>query len=206
MARFKTCEFTPGPLPDFELILKNWCKTVVRWCEQMEWEDVPWWYGERSSLGLFALAAWGVGAVPLEEYSTMKGKGGGSYTGRGDLLISSSKKRYIIEAKQKWISISNQAMKGQNKLEEAIHHALDGARDSTEFRGRRAGLVFVVPYLAEIYEEFTNERVCDFVGLLRKRDDCAVAWVFPEQARHEYKFNGYLYPGIAVLIRPLRRS
>jgi hypothetical protein len=109
MARFKACEFIPGPLPDFELILKNWCKTIIRWCEQMGWDDVPWWYGERSSLGLFALAAWVAGAVPLEEYSTEKGKGRGRWPGRGDLLLQIKERDYIIEAKQKWISISNRA-------------------------------------------------------------------------------------------------
>jgi hypothetical protein len=109
MAQVKPCGFLLGPLPDFAPILKKWCEIVISWSERNEWEDVPWWYGERSSLGILGVAAWEAGAVPLEEYSTEKGRGRGLWTGRGDLLISTSPKDYIIEAKQKWISISSRA-------------------------------------------------------------------------------------------------
>jgi hypothetical protein len=196
----------PGPLPHFKPILENWCKIVVSWCDRISWEDCPWWYGERASLGLFALAAWEFGTAPIEEYSTEKGKGRARYTGRGDLLIPIGEKDYIIEAKQKWISISHRVTKGEIKLDDAILYVCDDVRNSTEFRGKRAGLVFAVPYLPESEEEFMDERLGEFVHMLRDRDDCAVAWVFPEQARCGYELEGYLYPGIAVLIRPLRRT
>jgi hypothetical protein len=170
----------------------------------MEWEDVPWWYGERASLGLFALAAWEVGAAPLEEFSIEKGKGRRGYTGRGDLLISIAKKKFIIEAKQEWISISNRATKREDKLDDAILEALDGAQDATG-RGRRAGLVFAVPYLSENEEDSVDDRLSAWIEELRGWGDCAIAWVFPKDARREFILDGYLYPGISVLIRPLRR-
>jgi hypothetical protein len=206
MGNLKVCESLQGPLPNFKPILENWCKIVVSWCERNEWEDVPWWYGERSSLGLFALAAWEVGAAPLEEYSTEKGMGRGRWTGRGDLLISITEKDYIIEAKQKWISISSRATKGKIKLDDTVLYVRDEVRHSTEFRGKRAGLVFAVPYLPKSEKEFIDERIGEFVDMLRNRDDRAVAWVFPEEARNKFLGDdGYLYPGIAVLIRPLRK-
>ena len=205
MGMFQTCKSLPEPLPDFGPILQNWCKTVLRWCERRAWDDVPWWYGERSSLGLFSLAAWEAGAAPLEEYSTKKGKGRGRWTGRGDLLISIAKKDYIIEAKQEWISISNRATKRENKLDDVIYTALQGARDASEFKGRRAGLVFAVPFLSENEKDSMDKQLLEWVKDLKNRKDCAVAWVFPDEARREFVFDGYLYPGIAVLIRPLRR-
>ena len=206
MTEFKHCGFTTGPLQEFGRILDYWCKIVVSWCERNGWEDVPWWYGERSSLGLFALAAWEAGAAPLEEYSTEKGKGKGRWTGRGDLLIPVKEKDYIIEAKQKWISISKRATKHEDKLDSAIQDALQGARDAREFKGRRAGLVFAVPYLPESEIDSVNERLSEWLESLREWDNCAVAWVFPEEAGQcSVLADGYLYPGIAVLIRPLRR-
>jgi hypothetical protein len=206
MTQIESSGFWSGPLRDFVPIVKSWCKTVIKWCDLNTWEDNPWWYGERSSLGLFATAAWVAGAVPLEEYSTEKGKGRRHWLGRGDLLLQIKEKDYIIEAKQKWISISHRATKGEIKLDDAILYVCDDVRNSTEFRGKRAGLVFAVPYLPESEEEFMDEQVGEFLDMLRDRDDCVVAWVFPGQARCAYKLEGYLYPGIAVLIRPLRRT
>ena len=206
MRRFKPCDAFSGPLPHLKPVLENWCKIVVSWCDRNGWEDCPWWYGERSSLGLFALAAWEIGAAPLEEYSTEKGMGKRRYTGRGDLLIPIGEEDYIIEAKQKWISISNRARKGKDKLRRSIMDAVNGAREATEFRGRRAGLVFAVPYLPESEKDSIDERLADWLGSLRELDTCAVAWVFPKKARRRFVlYDGYLYPGIAVLIRPLRR-
>ncbi len=206
MRRFKPCEVFSGPLPHLKPVLENWCKTVVSWCDRTGWENYPWWYGERSSVGLFALSAWQVGTAPLEEYSTEKGKGKGRYTGRGDLLIPIGGKDYIIEAKQKWISISRRATKSEDKLIDSICDALQCARDATEFKGRRAGLVFAVPYLPEDEIDSTNERLSEWLGSLRKCDNCALAWVFPEEARYDSVLDdGYLYPGIAAVIRPLRR-
>jgi len=205
MRPVKNCEFIPGPLLDFAPILKNWCKIVAKWCALMDWEDVPWWYSERSSLGLFGLAAWESGGVPLEEYSTKKGKRRGHWTGRGDLLISIKKRNYIIEAKQIWISLSRRAAKGERKLEDALVDAIDGARDSTEFRGKRVGIVFAVPYLHKTEKDFMVERLIEWIKVVKNCNDCAVAWVFPEDARHGFKLDGYLYPGISVLIRALRR-
>ena len=205
MGQFKACESLSGPLPRFKPILKKWCKIVVSWCNRNGWEDCPWWYGERSSIGLFGLAAWEVGATPLEEYSTEKGKGKMRWTGRGDLLIQIADKYYIIEAKQEWISISNRATKSEDKLGNAIHDALRGTCDATEFQGRRAGLVFAVPYLPEREEDSVDERLAKWTEDLRNRKDCEVAWIFPDKAREKFIFDGYLYPGIAVLIRPLRR-
>lgn len=144
--------------------------------------------------------------MPLEEYSTEKGKGRKHWTGRGDLLVQIKKKDYIIEAKQKWISISSKATKGDEKLERSIQGALRGARDATEFKGRRSGLVFAVPYLPDSEIDSVNERLSEWLESLRECDNCALAWVFPKEARYSSALDdGYLYPGIAVLIRPLRR-
>ena len=144
--------------------------------------------------------------APLEEYSTEKGKGKGQYTGRGDLLIPIGGKDYIIEAKQKWISISKRATKFEDKLISSICDALQCARVATEFKGRRAGLVFAVPYLPESEIDSVNERLSEWLESLREWDNCALAWVFPEEARRHFILDdGYLYPGIAVVIRPLRR-
>jgi hypothetical protein len=144
--------------------------------------------------------------MPLEEYSTEKGKGRTRWTGRGDLLLQIKKKDYIIEAKQKWISISSRATKRDDKLERSIQGALRGARDATEFRGRRSGLVFAVPYLPKGEIDLVDERLFNWLESLREWDNCALGWVFPKEARYRFVLeDGYIYPGIAVLIRPLRR-
>ena len=94
----------------------------------------------------------------------------------------------------------------EDKLIDSICDALQCARDATEFKGRRAGLVFAVPYLPESEIDSVNERLSEWLESLREWDNCALAWVFPENARYRAVLDdGYLYPGIAVVIRPLRR-
>ena len=194
-----------GPLPDIQRVLRKWCHIINEWCERRNWDDVPWWYNERASLGLLATAVWATGGVMLEEYSTEKGKEKKQWQGRGDLFLQVGKGKYVIEAKQKWVSISTRANEAKAAIEKSIGDAKKAARETRANGGRRLGAVFVVPYMPKGEVSKVDKQIRSLVSDLKSIKKVNLAWVFPEKARRDFQYKGYLYPGIAILLQPLRK-
>ena len=87
-------------------ILKKWMSECRRYTEITG--DASWWFNERASTGILAIAAAKTrGWAALEEYSTTKGQidvNGvkKNIKGRCDLYISNDKYDFAIEFKQAW--------------------------------------------------------------------------------------------------------
>src|SRR4051794_10797989 len=99
----KSSVLTPR-LPFLRPLLHRWIKLnqelTRRWAHD---PDVPWWYNERASVGLFAAAAWLEEGHAFEEYSGSKRKEKGHSAGRFDLEFSVRKHEFRAEAKQCWL-------------------------------------------------------------------------------------------------------
>ena len=201
----------PGPLADFELVLKRWIKANKKYCEVSKWEDVPWGYNERASLSTFAAAAWLAGGVALEEYSEEKDRAGSARgrkkqrKGRCDLYVDLRGKRgaYIMEAKILWPSLETSDW--ERPLLKTLNKARGEAKETRAHNNeKKAGLLFVSPYIRNSKDSPVEKSIFNLVQFLRSRKDICSAWTFPAGSRGFYwdSEKRWLYPGTAVLLMP----
>ena len=195
-----------GPLPEFRDVFKKWFWVIEKYCEKRCWEDVPWWYNERASLSLFAAAVWNSGGIALEEYSTSKSHRKERWPGRGDIYVSINGKEYIIEAKQVWCSISGRAQKSNDKIEKALFEARHAAGETKCWGAKRLGLVFAIPYLSNSQRHNLGARIDSWLEEINSIERTSLAWILDKGATDRFRYKKYLYPGVAVLLRPLRQS
>lgn len=205
----------PSPLPRFRPVLEHWIEANERYCRVSHWNDIPWGYNERASLSTFAAASWLAGAIALEEYVEDKNPSAPSVgkirrtKGRCDLYVAfrGETKGYILEAKIIWPSLSSK------NWERTIIPMLDTARkDVQRTRAhsgeKKLGLLFIIPYILKRKAKFADKSIESLVDFLRSRKDICSAWTFPKDAR-DFWWNSEkqrMYPGTAVLIKPLRAT
>ena len=202
----------PGPLADFEPLLRRWIKANKKYCEVSKWDDVPWGYNERASLSTFAAAAWLAGGIALEEYFEEKDRARSAKgrkkrrKGRCDLYVDLRGKRrgYIIEAKILWPSLNTRDW--ERPLVEALNEARsDVKRTRAHNNEKKLGLLFVAPYIRNSKDSPVERSILNLVRLLRSRKDICSAWTFPAGSRGFCwdSDKEWLYPGTAVLLMPL---
>lgn len=82
-------------------LFNEWINLIGDYCEAMGREDAPYYYYERTNIGLLSTATWKAGWVSVEEFGFKKR---GKKHGRADLWIYSKKldRGEYIEAKQIW--------------------------------------------------------------------------------------------------------
>lgn len=104
-------------LPRVNSFTGEWKKVVAEWGRMngqylSDYGDFPSWYVENSNSALFAAAAWKCGIPAICEIDVEKrqytGKRGRprSYNGRFDLEINFKDETYLIEAKRRFLSLS----------------------------------------------------------------------------------------------------
>jgi len=128
--------------PSLKKLFTKWDE-ILSWYED-EWEDLPYWYLERTNIGHLALAVYQLSGIPLQEFTCRKGKGARNSSGRADLYISvpNGAGRSIdlnIEAKQAWCSISNSAG-SMAMLRRGLGNAVSDCRRLKD-KAWRAGMV-----------------------------------------------------------------
>jgi hypothetical protein len=195
-----------GSLLLFRKVLHEWIRVIETYGKASSWGDVPWWYNERASLSLFAAAIWKSGGIALEEFSTLKGKKKKHWIGRGDLYAKLGRNEYMIEAKQQWSSLSARSVKTKVKLVNSLFDARHAAGHTKSYGAKRLGLVFAIPYLPVREKKDIDERIDSWLRLVKLIEGVSVSWIFPKEARDRFRHKGYLYPGVALLIRPLRQG
>lgn len=137
--------------PQLESLFKSW-HDILSWYE-LEEQDLPYWYLERTNIGHLALAVYQRSGIPIQEFSCLKGRGAKNSSGRADLYITLPNKsgpqtRINIEAKQAWCSVKfNDRSRAtlNTKLEEAVDDCKKiKEKDWKEKDGM--GLLFLIPY------------------------------------------------------------
>jgi len=181
-----------------EGLMNSWDSTLRQY--EREWGKgsyLPYVYGERANIGILAIAAAMIKALPFEEYSIKKGRGHQKHTGRADLeILARNKQLWHIEAKR--LQKSFRSHDFIDVVREKLNDAANEAESSTEGSNLRMGIVFVIPY--GIIEPHTQckqfvDRISDLKSL--KADFSAIHFAKPELYQKAHKDS----PGIAIVGR-----
>jgi hypothetical protein len=188
-------------------LLRCWLDLNVRYARDWKWKDCPWWYNERTFVGLLAAAAWRTGGHSLEEYATRKQYRRGQYAGRGDLYFRLKSGGYIAEAKHEWLRAGSRAQMAPSRLSELLRNARSSVVDAETTRCKKLGLLFIVPTVPKRQRGDIRTLVERLIITLRDRVAYdAAAWVFPKEATSLH-YRGHIYPGVALLVlENLRKS
>jgi len=168
--------------------------------------DLPYWSTEMSNVGNFAVAAARLKKYPLLlEYNTEgKGRTLGKYK-RPDLWLQlSSKKSYLVEAKQCWLGlIDKDALKDDIKdyFSEAGRQLKKVPKESS----RLLALFFVPVYMRKrhLYEKQIEKylEILRVVSQEMKSKISFYAYYFIDQkklSKAYWKKEKYYYPGVAI--------
>ena len=181
-------------------LLKTWNQLLTNYEKRIR-DDLPYFYIERTNIGLLSSAAIKMGALTLEEYSAEKGREARKRQGRADLWIEYKGYTFDIEAKQAWIALDSTRIR--QKVVSLLKDAVKDSKKLTEKGDRSVGIGFLVPYLAlskkADFEHF-QERVLDIASY---DGDFAAVHFSDEKiwGRKSLVFDNAFYPGIAVIGR-----
>jgi hypothetical protein len=207
-------------------LLSKWICLNEEYAESWDFNDFPWFYGERAATGLLATAAWMSGGIALEEYRTKKMRTRYStkqkkYTGRCDLCMRLERNDYICEAKHfeadlntfgktfTWLNAKN----GSKLLKDISEH-LETESTAAKRNSRPGeipiGIVFVS--FRYSFEKIADEKLAAAIFethyALRSTTTklaTAMGWWFDggKAIAGKLQDNYQAYPGFAVFIRKL---
>jgi len=193
-------------------VLEEWCEVVVDFCRAFEWEDVPWWYGERTAVGMFAAALIRAGWVVLEEFSTEKVEDPKSLTGingRQDLLAVRRSKGFVAEAKNNWTRVPSRGGGLKSLLYRLVDDATCDAMAKNPYGYKRIAIVFSSPKIRR--SDNLTDATSEWCSTINKLEDCARAWVLPKRAARfpegtesddkKAGWGNFIFPGTAVIVR-----
>ena len=139
--------------PPIETLLLQWHKELADATSRLKpYNDLPYWYIERTNVGFVAQATNSLRLPELEEYSVDRGKGAKKRSGRGDLWFAdSSGAEYIAEFKLVWPSIKSEPAIFFRTVNESVDEARTQVLDTEPPHGgspHRLAMVFVIPGVA----------------------------------------------------------
>jgi len=196
---------TPRIRP-LEPVLRKWIDLNESFAREMGFRDCPWWYNERTFVGVLAAACFLTGGYALEEYGCLKSWESEEYKGRSDLYLRIGGEEYACEAKHHWLRAEIPAGEALKRLEEAVETAEKDARGGDQSVKTRLALLFVAPTVPEREIGEIPDRIEKWRDLLKKLEPDAMAWTFPEggeRIREEGK-EGKVYPGVALVLQEVR--
>lgn len=169
-------------------------------------QDLPYFYTERTDIGLLSAAAHEMGAVPIEEYSADKGKGARRYTGRADLWIClKDGTTFDFEAKQQWIPLNSKRI--AKLIKPVLGEAAYAAKELTYKSDWSIGIDFVTPYVRTLSRKIESVPFKKQILDNDSYDGDFVAVHFCDEqiwktARIDKEF---FYPGIATVGKIIQR-
>ena len=190
--------------------LANWQKfmDVDFWDDR---NDAPWWYNERALLSLFAGAVWKYReGWAFEEFTTDKrkttkrGKRKKS-KGRGDITFGIGEQGFVAEAKQCWPILGTRSQGVTEIISKTLRSACRDCSALPSYGYGRLGILFVVPRIriSRGKQKNASEKLDMFLSAISSFRTTASAWMFPIEKRFLKGGDGYLYPGIVLLLKPL---
>jgi hypothetical protein len=192
---------TSRPLSRLRPLLGRWSRLHRQYIRYWDGQDCGWWYNERASIGVLAVAAWRAGEVALEEYSTEKGPAHSRYSGRCDLYFTVGKLDYAAEAKHVWVPLGRGAV-GLHDVEANLRQACQDARRPSDPVARRIGIVFAVPRFPPSDPRDCRQALASWLARVRSIKADAVCWVGPPRGvQWPRGQDAYVYPGVALVAR-----
>ncbi len=184
-------------------ILYKWGSLLKKYEKTMSSDDLPYFYIERTNIGLLSSAALNSGYFPLEEYSTEKGKEAKKRIGRADLRIFKNSGESIdFEAKQIWIGMRNKEKDIKERIKEELSDSLKDVGDIKDKADTQVGIVFAVPYTSTNHE-INKKYLKNFrkaVSDISNIDKHFAAIHFCEERYYEKAvYNENIYLGIAIV-------
>lgn len=146
-------------------LLKSWHRTLDKLEQVMR---VPYVYGERTNVGILALAAVRLGHLPFEEYSCKKGYGRGQWKGRADLRLYKKEGGAYFDFEAKCPQITSIKSKNVTNL---LVNELDSACEDLKVEDlseNSAGIVFL-RFNKATKETFKSD-IEDFWNRIRLRE------------------------------------
>jgi hypothetical protein len=174
-------------------MLERWFDCIDRYNAVRGDNDTPYWFDERTNLGLLSAAAWMAEMVTLQNAPTRKQNEEGERNVSADLFIASTEERAFIQATQRWPKVNNL------NLTQPLSEATSDAKRISYASDLKLGCLFVSPQKAQ--QSATPEELQDMIDDLQKENTCAVAWYFPYAYRKLRNDAGHYHPGIAVLFK-----
>ena len=190
----------------FTPVLKKYLEINKVFLTKWNNKDCPWFYGERSNIGILAASVWKVGGIALEEYNFDKSMKDGrrkqKYIGRNDLYFKIGGKHYIAEAKH--FAMQYPRKNYEQLMKARFNAALEDARlvDISNCTCTRLGILFVVPRIRHSHKE----HFYDYLEKIKKEASAlrhdAIAWTFPKvPSPIIHSGNNDLYPGKIIIIK-----
>lgn len=180
-------------------LFRSWHKTLIKYENALaEIGDLPYWYIERTNIGLLAAAALRIEAFPIEEYTTLRGRGVNRSVGRADLwILSPNETIYDFEAKRKEVLLSSNRI--SEVIEPPLRKAVIAVRSLAQRSNFSVGIVFVIPYassLSQVNLSLFKEQIIDITSY---GGDFAAIHFCNETIWRNLSIKGYFHPGIAVV-------
>jgi len=201
------CGVSTPRLQTLRPVLQKWidmnCALAKDWNKE---NDTPWWYNERALISIFAGAVWKCGGYSFEEYSDLKrsSRGRKFKAGRVDLEFAIESEEFMVEAKQKWIAIT-QKKDNLKEITQGMNDACDDARRTQAERKRCLAFLFGQPYIKTKNKDEIDVRINRLLKQARAIKADAMAWSFPSiPICHDE--DGWLYPGIILWIKEVKMS
>lgn len=182
-------------------LLNEWTQNIRRYSQfcmgkaSGATDDLPFRYGERTTAGIIASAAWQAGGIALTEYASTKADKNDrrkNRVGRGDLHFSSTSHAYQAEIKSSPVNFSGKVKLIKSIVEKTVDAAQNDTRHLPKnlWYGRRTAIaVFEVVNDRPIELKRAEAIVIELQQLLHSRSDF-MAWCFLEQAALFELYNG----------------
>jgi len=187
-------------------VLEYWTRLNESVARKWEYQDCPWWYIERTFVGILAAACIRANGCAIEEYSGRKSWKGRPYKGRCDLFLQYGNAEYACEAKHHWSAAGSRASKSLDKLKEAMKNAENDAKRGDQTVSARLALLFAVPFIPHSEIHDLSIRLANWQEYLWELEPDAMAWTFPKGGEKLLDRNGKAHPGVAVILREVNRD
>ena len=192
-------EIVNPQLSGLKPLLRAWTRLVVEYAKALG--EPPYWCNERADVSILAGAAWRLGGICLEEFSSEKGTKSSKRKGRADLFFHLRHTDYSLEAKRIYVGLRRgpNVKRVAQELELARRDALECEAEGVHFR---IGIVFVVPYIKKVHSA-RSQKFFDVLltGVREIRHDF-MAWQFlPTAPKTQIWHDGFRHPGVILLGR-----
>jgi hypothetical protein len=168
-------------------------------------KDHPYWYNERTHVGLLAAAVWLSGGTALEEFKAEKEhKNKGT---RCDLWIRTNKAAFECEAKHLWLNLEEKTEDLILKLGKKLHLAVQDVRSLEKHRG--LAFCFAIPgiHCESKKRDTLDKLVHDLIESTKnpiKNPSCdALVWIGFKKERNPMG-NPCLLPGLLLAIKEVK--
>ena len=192
-----------GELKLFETVFNKLAEIHQKYIDAEHEKDCPYWYGERTHVGLLAAAVFLCKGIAFEEYGNTKKKHHQNKHGRGDLWIKKHRMIFECEAKRLWLNLGR-----SDKNLKAIEASLEKAEGNVKElkKGKGLAICFVTPVIHE--SKVKGELPKQIQKLKEKvKDSCicdALAWIGFAAGSEQLKGEHY-YTGLLLLIKKVNK-